>query len=458
MKRSSDQLRGPDAGCEQLKIPSLDHGQTVTDEVAIQEPAPKKPPKVLRADRRQLRIMPLDLEAAIPHDDPVRAVWGFVERLDLSSFYEAIRSFEGEVGRAPIDPKILLALWIQATLDGIGSAREVSRLCEMHLRYQWICGGVMPNYHTLSDFRSNSVDEFTGLLTETVAVLLEQGLVQMQRVAQDGMRVRASAGAASFRRRTRLEELRGMARDQVEQLTQELDSDPQASSKRQAAARQRAAEEREKRIEQALAQLPQAEESKRSHNGKKKTEARVSTTDPEARVMKMADGGFRPAFNVHFVSDTVSKAILTVEVNNQGTDVNMMVPLADQLEKQQGEVPQEWLADGGCVNLDAIEKLAEKKCSVIAPPRKPRKEGIDPTEVRPDDSPAIAGWRRRMRSDYGKTIYKLRGATAELANAQTRAHGLLQFLVRGTKKVLAVALLHALVHNFCRTLALHPAT
>ena len=132
----------------------------------------QKQVRLQQADRSQLRLMPVDLDRLISDDHQVRSVWAFVEGLNLGPFHRLIKAVEGEPGRSPIDPKILIALWIEATLDGIGSAREVARLCETDLRYQWICGGVTPGYHRISDFRSNSEAQFDELLTETVSVLM----------------------------------------------------------------------------------------------------------------------------------------------------------------------------------------------------------------------------------------------------------------------------------------------
>lgn len=412
-------------------------------------------PRLQEADRSQLRLVPTDLNGLVAGDDQVRSVWAFVEGLDLSGFYALVKAVEGEPGRPPIDPKILLALWIQATLDGIGSAREIARLCESHVKYQWICGGVIPGYHRLSDFRSQSEAQLDALLTDSVAVLMDKGLVTLERVAQDGMRVRACAGAGSFRTRKRLGELRKIAKEQVDILKNETDQDGSAANRRRDAAQRRSAEDRARRITEALAELPEIEARKKSNNGKKKTEARSSTTDPHARVMKMADGGFRPALNVHLVSDTKSKLIAAVEVNNRGTDHGMTAPLAEQVHHRHGKNPAEWLQDGGCVTLDGIDALAERGTKVIAPIRPPRgSERRRATEVRATDSPSVADWRTRMATEYAKTVYRQRGATAELVNAQARGHGLMQFLVCGVNKARAVVLLLAITHNMRRGWAL----
>jgi hypothetical protein len=268
------------------------------------------------------------------------------------------------------------------------------------------------------------------------------------------MKVRASAGAGSFRTKESLEQCHTDARQQVEDLKAEGERDPGAGSRRREAARARATREREERIKQALEELPEIEERKKTNNGKSKTEARCSTTDPEARVMKMADGGFRPALNVHFVTDTESKVVAAVEVNNHGTDQRMTVPMADQVQERYDKHPLEWLEDGGCVTLDGIDTLAEHGTEVLAPVRPPRGTERSPFEPRDSDSAAVAAWRRRMETDYAKTVYKQRGASAELANAHARAHGLTQFLVRGISKARSVALLLAIAHNMRRSWAL----
>jgi transposase len=409
--------------------------------------------RVIEANRAQMRLVSLDLESMLPEDHQARAVWAFVERLDLGEFYARIEAREGKAGRPATDPRILLALWIYATVEGIGSAREIERLCRYHLAYQWICGGVNVNHHSLSDFRGQATDLLNGLLTQSVAMLMSKGLVELRRVAQDGMKVRASAGASSFRTRAGLNKLERIARQQVETLAREIDADPGTSSRRSEAARVKAAEDRERKIAQALEEMNEAEERKKSNNGKTKAEARTSTTDPAARVMKMADGGFRPAYNVHFVSDTATKVIAAVQVDNAGTDKHAMMPLAVQVDQRYGVRPEEWLTDGGCNSLGNVDRMAERECRVFAPLPKPRTPGRTARDPRPTDSIAVREWRARMTTGPAQAIYKERGATAELVNAHCRAQGLLQFLVRGTQKVLSVALLHALTHNMRRSWA-----
>jgi transposase len=392
-------------------------------------------------------------------------VWAFVERLDLSVLYAEIGSVEGGAGRSAIDPQILMALWLYATVDGVGSAREIERLTEAHDAYRWICGGVNVNHHTLSDFRCARVELLDELLTDSVAVLVDKGLVKLERVAQDGMRVRASAGAASFRRRSTLESCLEQARTQVQALKGEIDADPNAGNRRRRAARERAAEEREKRLAQALEQLAQVEKQKNKkvvakkeneteEQHKKRSEPRVSSTDAEARVMKMADGGFRPAYNVQFATTPESQIIVGVEVNNCGSDLGQLSPMLEQVEQRYEQCPAEWLADGGFARNADIEDAHRGGTTVYAPVRHPRNSSRDPHVALPDDSEAIIQWRQRMGSEAAKEIYKQRAATAECVNAIARGRGLTQFLVRGLNKVKAVAVWYALAHNLMRTVTL----
>jgi transposase len=419
----------------------------------------------LTAQRNQIALRPVDLEATVGPDHPVRNVWAFVERLDLSALYAQIGSVEGAAGRPAIDPKILMALWLYATLDGVGSAREIERLTEVHDAYRWICGGVNVNHHTLSDFRCRPVDLLDQLLTDSVAVLMHKGLAKLERVAQDGMRVRASAGAGSFRRRLRLKFWQEQARAQVQALKGEIDADPNGANRRRRAAQKRAAEERQKRVEQALEQLAQVEKQKNKKAGakkeneteeqyKKRTEPRASSTDPEARVMKMADGGFRPAYNVQLSTTTDKQIIVGVEVNNCGSDAGQLSPMLDQVEKRYQQCPAEWLADGGFASDADIEDAHSGGTTVYAPVRHPRNSSREPYVPLPDDSEALAQWRQRMGSEAAKEIYKQRAATAECVNAIARGRGLTQFLVRGLNKVKAVVLWYALAHNLMRTAAL----
>src|SRR5215208_1479836 len=317
------------------------------------EPEVKGSPRLVRPNRAQMEMRAVDLESLLPLDHAARAVWDFVESLDLGPLEAKVQAVEGRAGRSATDPRIYLALWLYATVEGVGSARAIERLTQQHDAYRWICGGVSVNYHSLSDFRVAHEEFLDQLLTHSVASLMSQGLVKLQRVAQDGVRVRASAGASSFHRQPSLEQHLKEAKQQVARLRQELEEDPAATSRRQAAARQRAAQDRQRRVAEALAQMPEVAAKKSAEDQDK---VRVSTTDAEARVMKMADGGFRPAYNGQLAVDTQSQMVVGVEVSKSGSDGEQLVPMLDQLRRRYDGIPPESLVDGGFATLKSIEQ------------------------------------------------------------------------------------------------------
>jgi transposase len=414
--------------------------------------------------RNQIQMQQVSLDELLDPDHPVRIVWAAVCRLDLKSWLSEIKAVERHVGRDATDPRLLLALWIFATLKGIGSARELDRLCGESLPYKWLCGTVSVNYHMLSDFRSQGGEKWDDLLTETVAGLLSAGLVSMERVAQDGMRVRANAGKSSFRRRDRLEEYLDEARQQVEALKRLAEENADDLTKRQRAARERAARERQERIEEALRnrdELQKQREESAKKSGRKVDEARASTTDPEARNMKFANGGYWPGYNVQFSTDTASGVIVGVDVTNAGTDAEELPPMLDQLDERYDRLPNEVLVDGGFATVETIEDASEHGCTVYAPLKDKEKQeakGKDPHAPKRGDSEPVAQWRRRMGTEAAKSIYRLRCQTAEWVNAQCRNRGLWHMPVRGRPKCRIVALLYAIAHNLIVGERLRPVT
>jgi transposase len=423
-----------------------------TPEQAAQTPG-RGTPRLRVPQRDQGEFSWSSLDERLDPDSPARAVWALVCRLDLDAWLADIKAVEGHVGRDATDPRLLVALWVFATLKGIGSARELERLCKDHLAYQWLCGGVSVNYHMLADFRSQGGAKWDALLTQIVATLMAEGLVTMDRVAQDGMRVRADAGKSSFRTAGRLEELLEMAKEQVETLKQLAETDPEELTNRQRAARARAAAERQARIEEAARQceeLRTKKEAREKGRKEKSSEARASTTDPEARNMKFSDGGCRPGFNVQFATDTATGIVLGVDVTNAGTDSEEMPPMLDQLETRYDTVPGEILVDGGFASLDAIDATEARDCKVYAPVKdaeKQKKAGKDPYARKPHDTDHMAAWRERMGQEASRTIYKLRAQTAEWVNALCRNRGFWRMPVRGRAKCRIVATLYAITHN-----------
>jgi transposase len=415
------------------------------------EPTPETRPalgflRFRRPDRSQMRLLPVSLEETIPPEHHVRVLWDLVERLDVSEFATGLKVCTGAAGRSATDVRLLVALWLYAATQGVGSARELERLCQHHAAYRWLCGGVSVNDHTLSDFRVEQEKALDGLMTEVLALLMERKLVSVQRISQDGLRVRASAGKSSFRREERLQSLLEKAQAQVAALKAQREA-PVASER---TARQAAARERQERVQKALEVLEQVKKVKaraRNNDRDKPRAPRASTTDREARVMKMPDGGFRPAYNVQGATDTASRAIVEVHVTNEGTDRAQSEPLRQRVEERTGGHVQEHLMDGGFVNLEQIQRAEGAGVTVYAPPQ-PSRPALDPYRVRETDSPEVAAWRTRMGTEAAQAVYKERASTSETVNADLRTYrGLGPFLVRGLPKVRCVVLWSALAYN-----------
>jgi len=418
--------------------------------------------RLRRPERRQTAMLiqcPDDLVSAT---HPVRMVMSVVETLDLSRFHESIKARAGQAGRDATDPQLLVALWLYGCTRGIGSARELARRCDDSAAFRWLCGGVTVNHRLLSEFRTDHGAALDGLFTQVIASLVDKDIVQVSRVSQDGVRVRVSAGAASFRREERLEQLLQQARQHVDELRKQVDSPAYAAlSERQRGARKRAAADKLERLQQAIAQLPQlkhkqAEAARRAGHGEigeqiRARQPRVSTSDAEARVMKMPNGGFNPAVNVQLAADTHSRAILAVEVSNEGSDnAGLSAPMRRQVEQRTGGKVQQQLIDGGYMRKDDIEAAHAEGVELFVPPKPAwgaRNQGRE-LEPKRGDSEAVQAWKQRMATEEGKEIYKERAATSETVNADLRSYrGLTQLTVRGLEKVKCVALWCALAYN-----------
>lgn len=422
--------------------------------------------RVQLPERHQMELRTKSLDQMVPRDHLARQVVSFVDSLDLSELYADIRATKDNVGRAPIDPRILFCLWLYATLEGETSGRRIAILTERDVIYEYLCGGVSVNYHTICDFRSQHRELLKRILTDSVAILHHHGLVQLETIAQDGMRVRASAGSSSFRRQETLEESRAAAQAYLEQLESgddDEDSDENnggddAPSHRQKSARERAAREKSQRLQDACEQMKELQKAWDKRNSSKSEEQqrsapRASTTDPDARRMKMGDGGFRPAYNVQFGSDADALVIVDVNVETVGSDAGLLEPMHTRVCDQYDTTPEQWLADGGFSKKDgvtSVERAGTKFFGPVTSEKQILGKGGDPYERQASDTDEYAAFRGRMKSEAARETYRRRGAAAEFPNAFCRNHGLSQFRVRGRLNVLAQSLWHALAYNFQR--------
>jgi transposase len=405
-----------------------------------------------RPERTQVEMQMLSLEQMIDADHRVRYVWQYVESLDLSPLYDQIKAAGANAGRPPIDPQILFALWLFATIEGVGSARHLARLTTRDLPYMWICGAVSVNHHTLADFRACNGDLLERLMVDSIAVLMQQELITLQAVAQDGMRVRAKAATDSFRRQPKLEETLAQAQSHLEQVKKQNEDAPAGDEARRRAARQRVAQEKVDRVGEAIAQLNELNEARQTR--KRDTDkTRASMTDPDARRMKMGDGGFRPALNVQFASDVQARVIVGVSVSNSGGDAGQMGPMHESLVDDYGVAPDEYLVDGPYVTHADVDQLAEAGTDVLGPvpgQKRAEKAGKDPHARKRNDSDAMADFRQRMSTDAAKTRYGERPSVAEFPNADCRNRGLHQFRVQGIPRAKSQAMWHVHAFNFLR--------
>ena len=416
--------------------------------------------RCLRPNRQQTEWRMIHLDGMLPQDHRARAVWQFVESMDLSALDERIGSRRHGAGRPAADPAVLLALWLFATLEGVGSARRLAQLCERDAAFQWLCGGVPVNYHGLSDFRSGHGALLDGLLSEQVAALLASGAVSLEEVAVDGTKVRASAGSGSFRGARGLARYEAAARERISALKAELKSDPEAGSRRLRAARARAERELGEKVTAAWKQLEalRAEKAVRSRTHKKaekgKKEPKTSTTDAQARRMRFADGGVGAGFNLQFAVSTASHVVVGVRETDRRNDAGFAGSMVEQLEGRYGARPARLLADTRYATRQDLVALGGKGVDVYMPPPPVRRTAtaasVRSRERRLESEPAaLRDWRARMASAEGQAIYRRR-LSVEAVNGMVKGRGLGRLSVRGLVKVRAVALLHALAHNLWR--------
>jgi transposase len=410
-----------------------------TDKLSIAKPRLKIPV------RNQIEVMIGCLDDSIPDDHKVRSVAKYVSQLDLSSILCKIKSVESSPGAPATSPEVLLTLWLYAFIEGIVSARTINRYCTEHIAFKWICGNKPVNEHTISDFRTQHGEAFDELLTQSIAVLSHHGLINVERIAQDGMKVEAHAGKSSFRREKTLRVHLKNAEAYVKALKKEFEENP-SSSLKQEAARKRAAQEKLERTKHAIDELQRLRKQKedgkkkwrKSLTDKEKEDIRASKTDPEARIMKMPNSGFAPAYNIQFATDTKSKAIVGVKAVQSGNDYGQLEQMKRQVENRLGYSVKEIIADAGYLEHEDIEKVSTPNCVAYIPAERIDKKSKCTT---------LKEMKRRMETPEAKEIYKKRAATAEFVNARIRTRGFTQVLVTGLAKVQVLATLFAIGQN-----------
>ena len=318
-------------------------------------------PRVQAIDRQQGWLRSVVVEELVEEDHPVRAIWELTGQVDLSRYEEAIRAVEGVAGAEATAPRLLVSLWIWAYSQGVSSAREIERRCGYHPAYQWLTGMSVINHHTLSDFRTKQGAALEELFVEVLGVLSSEDLVDLERVMHDGMKVKAYAGADSFRREARLQKHLEAAREQVVEMNRLANGEE--TSAQMVAARQRAAREKQQRLELALQELKKIQALKRGNE--QKQQARASRSDPEARIMKQSDGGYAPSYNAQISTDAKQTIIVAAEVSQSGSDYEELVPAEERIENTCKQAPTELVADGGFTSRANIIEMEQRGVNFI---------------------------------------------------------------------------------------------
>ena len=317
-------------------------------------------------NRQQLLLRSVDVEKLVEEDHPVRAIWELVDGSDLESFYETIEAVEGEAGCSAWDPRVLISLWLYGYSRAVSSAREISRRCEYDPAYQWLTGLEVVNHHTLSDFRVQHGPALDELFVQVLGVLSHEGLITLERVMHDGVKVGACASGKSFRRQETLERHMDLARQQVEEMKErEKEACCPEVGKRVAQARERAVREKKERLEAALREIKEIQGAQ--SDPEKRQKVRVSTTDPEARIMEQPGGGFGPSYNVQISSDAKADLIVGMGVTQAANDTGELVAAVERMEANWGEVPPQVVVDGGFINQGAIMAMEAQGIDLIGP-------------------------------------------------------------------------------------------
>lgn len=326
------------------------------------QPAATARRRLQTIDRHQLLWRAVDVEQLIGPEHPARAIWELLGQRDLSAFQESIEAVDGVAGRPARDPRLLLSLWIYAYMDGTPSAREIARQCDFHPAYQWLTAATTVCAHSLSDFRTQHGEALKGLATQVLGLLAGEDLVDLQQVTQDGTKVRASAGADTFRRQETLERHLQQARQRIEEL--ECGDAEEVSRLRQQAL-QRGAEDRLSRLQRAQQELQKIQQQRPEAE---RSQARVSLTDPQARIMKQNDGGYAPSYNVQLTTDAKQTVIVSVEVTQEAGDAEQLQPAMERLQREAGRSPEQALVDAGYTSRANIVAMAREGIDLIGPP------------------------------------------------------------------------------------------
>jgi transposase len=318
--------------------------------------------RTIPTDREQQVLRIVDVDGLIEPGHTARLIWEFLDSQNLEQFYERIKAVDGVAGRQCWDPKVLMTLWIYAYSEGISSAREISKLCQYHPAFQWITGLGVVNHSNLSQFRIQHGKALHNLFVEVLGALRSQDLIPLTTVMHDGTRIEANASSSSFRRQPTIQEHLRVAEEHVKRMEAAGESETLTQTE---GAKLRRARQKTEKLRLAAAELEKVRAVK--SGDKEKQEARVSTTDPESRIMKHSNGGFEPSYNAQISTDAANKIIVGVEISQSGNDVGELVRGVCTLEQNTGKLPAQIVVDGGYVSAANISAMQDKNIDMFGP-------------------------------------------------------------------------------------------
>lgn len=318
----------------------------------MSEPEARHDCDLIFINRQQSVLRTVDVEQLIPATHPARLFWDITGKLDLSAYYGAIKSKRGRAGRPTFDPRLLITVWLYAYQRGVGSAREIERMCQSDPGMQWLTGLDTINHHSLSDFRVEHDQALKGLFEQVLGMLLLEKMIRLERVTQDGTKILARVRTNSFRRQGRIREHLEAARKHIEEM-----GDPCANPNRRQSAQRRAAQERANKLAVALEEIGKLQAR---GNGKEEKGPQISETDPEARFMRTRSHGVVPCYNVQITTDCANGLIVGVETTNAENDARQLLPAMERVEETTGQKPQQAIADGDYTNHENVKAMAKR--------------------------------------------------------------------------------------------------
>jgi transposase len=331
--------------------------------VNVESGEAKRRIKTIALDRSQLKWAEFDLDSLIDEAHPARAIWELCGRFDLTRFESQQKTVQGQAGRPCWSARLLASIWIYSYSIGVASARAIERMLAHEPGLRWLAADERINYHTLADFRVGNKEGLDDVFSQLLALLETGGFIDLKQILHDGTKVKSRAAKASLHRKKALQHRVREARRVVRKLDEQAAAN-EGMDERRRAARERAAREGLSRAEAALKKLKELEAQTAPS---KRSELRVSVSEPEARKMKHADGSYAPSYNVQVSTEAKSRVVVAVGVTEDFNDLQQLTPALERVEATSGRRPEQLIADTGYATRANVEETTRRNVELIAP-------------------------------------------------------------------------------------------